>query len=169
MKRTAILTAAGLLAAIGFTASGFADQASMTLENAWARPSIGNATNSAAYFTLTDNGTPDRLVGVSTPIGKASVHETIDDNGVMKMRGVSGVALGPGKPVTFKPGGYHVMLMDLKAPLKAGDSFPLTLTFEHAAPITTQVKVEARTMPSGMQGMQGGMQEMGGMHDQKPH
>ena len=98
----------------------------------------------AAYFTVTANVQPDRLVGVSTPVAAtAELHETINDNGVMKMRPVAAIALDPGKSVTFTPGGYHVMLVGLKSPLKAGDSFPLTLTFEHAPPITVTVKVEA--------------------------
>lgn len=121
-----------------------ADASDISLEHVWARASAGNATTGAAYLTVTDNGSPDRLVGVSTPVAAmAELHETINDNGVMKMRPVAGIALKSGKPVTFMPGGYHVMLMGLKAPLKAGDSFPLTLTFEHAQPITVTAHVEA--------------------------
>jgi hypothetical protein len=120
------------------------DASNITLEHAWARPTAGAATNAAAYFTVTDKGSPDHLVGVSTPIAAtADLHETIDDNGIMKMRSVSSIALEPGKPVIFKPGSYHVMLMGLKHPLKTGDTFPLTLTFEHAQPITIAAKVEA--------------------------
>jgi periplasmic copper chaperone A len=120
-----------------------ADASNIDIENVWARPTIGAATNSAAYFTLTSKAS-DHLVGVSTPVAAtAETHETINDNGIMKMRPVPPIALEPGKPVTFKPGGYHVMLMGLKGALKPGDSFPLTLTFEHAAPITITVKVEA--------------------------
>jgi copper(I)-binding protein len=115
----------------------------ISIEKVWARPSAGAATASAAYFTISDAGTPDRLVGVSTPAAeKAELHESIDDHGVMKMRGVEGVALEPGKPVSFAPGGYHVMLTGLKQPLKQGDSFPLTLRFEHAAPLTVTVPVQ---------------------------
>jgi copper(I)-binding protein len=108
---------------------------------------------------VTSKGVPDHLVSVSTPIGTADLHETINDNGVMKMRPVASIALDPGKPVTFKPGGYHVMLTGLKGPLKAGDSFPLTLTFEHAQPVSVTVKVEA----AGGGGM-GNMPGMPGMH-----
>ena len=61
----------------------------------------------------------------------------------MRMRPLAGIALEPGKPVTLAPGGYHVMLMGLKAPLKQGDQFPLTLTFERAPPMTVTVNVEA--------------------------
>lgn len=130
-----------------------ADPAGITVDKPWARPSIGTAGMSAAYFTITDGGPADRLVGVSTPIaGSADIHESLEENGVMKMRGVAGVALEPGKPVTFRPGGYHVMLMGLKQPLKAGDSFPLTLRFEHAAPLTVNVTVHTGTGPAASQG-----------------
>ena len=132
-----------------------ADASGISVEGAWARASAGAATSGAIYLTLTDHGQADRLVSVSTPVAAtADVHETIDDHGVMKMRPVANVVLEPGKPVTFKPGGYHVMLMGLKAPLKAGNSFPLTLTFEHAQPITVSVPVEAAGAGAKMQGPQ---------------
>ena len=75
-------------------------------------------------------GIADRLTGVSTPVaGTAELHQTINENGVLRMRPVSdGMALPPGHAVTFAPGGLHVMLMDLKRPLTQGDVFPLTLT-----------------------------------------
>jgi copper(I)-binding protein len=65
----------------------------------------------------------------------------VNDNGVMRMRPVPGLPLETGKPVVLKPGSYHVMLMGLKQQLKPGDSFPVTLTFEHAAPVTATVMV----------------------------
>ena len=120
------------------------DPSGISLDHVWARPTPGAGTTGVTYFTVIDKGQPDRLIGVSSPIAAvAELHETVNDNGVMKMRSVQSVALAPGKPVTFKPGSYHVMLMGLKNPLKAGDSFPLTLTFEHAQPITVTAKVEA--------------------------
>jgi copper(I)-binding protein len=131
-----------------------ADTTSIACEQVWARPTPG--ATGAAYFTLTNNGAPDQLVGASTPIAaSAGVHETIDDNGVMKMRPVASLALVPGKPVTFRPGGYHVMLVGLKAPLKAGDSFPLTLSFAHAQPITVTVNVQAGAAGMGSSSMPG--------------
>ncbi|MDR3535838.1 MAG: copper chaperone PCu(A)C [Acetobacteraceae bacterium] len=130
-----------------------ADTAGITLETIWARPSMGAANSSAAYFTITDTGAPDRLVGVSTPAAAmAELHESIDDHGVMRMRGVAGVVLEQGKPVSFAPGGYHVMLMGLTQPLKPGDSFPLTLRFEHAAPLTVTVTVQTGPAGGAMQG-----------------
>jgi periplasmic copper chaperone A len=135
-----------------------ADPAGIACEQVWARPTAGAGTTGAAYFTLTNNGPADQLIGASTPIAaSAGVHETIDDNGVMKMRPVASIALAPDRPVTFRPGGYHVMLIGLKAPLKVGDSFPLTLSFAHAQPLTVTVKVQA-----GAAGM--GSASMPGMH-----
>ena len=146
-----------------------ANASGITLQHVWARASAGAGTTGAAYLTVTDNGQPDKLVGVSTPAAEmAQLHETIDDQGVMKMRSVAGIDLTPGKPVTFQPGGYHVMLMGLHNPLKSGDTFPLTLTFEHAPPITVTVKVE----PSGAPGMahdHASMPGMEGMHDHMQH
>jgi periplasmic copper chaperone A len=138
------------------------DTSGINLEHAWARPSAGAATTSAAYFTMTNNGPPDHLVGASTPVAAtAEAHETINDNGIMKMRPVPSIALDPDKPVAFKPGGYHIMLTGLKGALKAGDSFPLTLTFEHAQPVTVTVKVETG---GGAAMDHGGMGNMPGMH-----
>jgi copper(I)-binding protein len=119
------------------------DPSPVRIDHPWARATAGNAANGAAYVTITETGSPDKLIGVSTPVAAAaSLHETIDDGGVMKMRPVAGLPLDPGKPVAMAPGGKHIMLMGLKAPLKAGDTFPLTLRFEHAAPVTVTVVVE---------------------------
>ena len=131
------------IAGYSFTLNA-ADAPDISLEHVWARPTVSNATVAAAYFTITDNARPDRLIGVSTPVAaSAQLHETINDNGIMKMRPISTLALNPGKSVTFAPGGKHVMLMELKSPLKAGDSFPMILTFEHARPLTVTVNIEA--------------------------
>jgi len=131
--------------------------ADIAVSNAWARATPGTATTGAVYLTITDNGSLDRLTGFSTPVaGMAQLHEMKIVNGVMKMREVAGIPLQTGKPVTLAPGGYHVMLTRLKHRLKEGDTFPLTLIFEHAAPITVQVKVAAvrgSTPMSNMPGM----------------
>lgn len=125
-----------LLAAAG-------DALPMQIGHAWARATAGNAKNGAAYVTIVETGPADRLLGVSTPVAEtAGVHETINEGGVMKMRAAGPLPLEPGMPLAMMPGGKHIMLMGLKAPLKAGDRFPLTLTFEHAPPVTVTVTVE---------------------------
>jgi periplasmic copper chaperone A len=130
------------------------------VHEAWARASAGAATTGAAYVTLMGGTQPDSLVGASTPVAaKAEPHATINDNGVMKMRPAGAVPIPAHQMVTFAPGGTHIMLMGLKQPLAAGQSFPLTLTFAHAAPVTVDVKVRGlgrgpNAAMSGHDGMQ---------------
>lgn len=144
MKRLLLVPAVLLLAAAEAPST-------ITIDHPWARPSAGAAKTAAAYVTLTETGAADALVKVSTPVAEtAAVHETINESGTMKMRPVEALNLPAGKPVTLAPGGYHVMLMGLRAPLKVGDTFPLTLTFAHAAAQTVTVTVEAvRGAPGG--------------------
>jgi copper(I)-binding protein len=114
----------------------------VTVHEAWARASAGTATTGAAYVTLMGGAQADSLVSVSTPLAAtAEVHETTNDHGVMKMRPVPGVPIPPGGSVVLAPGGTHIMLMGLKQKLTAGQNFPLTLTFAHAAPVTVDVQV----------------------------
>jgi hypothetical protein len=95
------------------------------------------------YLTITNSGTPDTLTAVSTPVaGMAQVHQTTNDSGVMKMRPVTSLSIGQDKSVTLAPGGYHIMLMNLKQALKQGESFPVTLTFAKAGPVTATAMVE---------------------------
>jgi copper(I)-binding protein len=143
-----ILLAAGLalatpLLAPGFVSPAAAHDASVQVSHAWARATAASAMTGGAFLTLTAQGHPDALVGASTPVAKtAELHETVNDKGVMKMLPVPKLALQPGTPVTFAPGGYHLMLMGLQHPLKRGESFPLTLRFEHAPPQTVSVTIE---------------------------
>jgi hypothetical protein len=128
----------------------------------WARATPAGAESAAAYMTMINNGqTADRLVAVSTPVAAvAEMHRTVNDNGVMKMLPVDGVDLHAGAQAVFKPGGYHVMLTKLARPLEVGQSFPMTLTFEKAGPITVTVKVQkVGAMGDAMGNMQ---HDMGG-------
>ncbi len=134
--RTLIL--AGVLAA----GPALAQAPHVRADAAWARATAPGQAVGAAYATLTSPA-PDRLVGVQTPITpRAELHTMTMDGSVMRMRPVNGVALPAGQPVALAPGGTHIMLMDLKAPLKPGEHFPLTLRFAHAAPVTVDVPVE---------------------------
>lgn len=111
---------------------------------AWARASAGAARTGAAYLTLANHGpAADRLLAVSTPKARqAELHTHLNENGVMKMRQVDGIDLAAGDTVEFAPGGLRVMLMGLTGPLVKGETFPVTLTFEHAAPLTVEVTVQ---------------------------
>ena len=157
-KSLALPLLAVLLAPVG--APPAANAEGVSVEHAWSRPALAGRVG-VAYLAITDTGTPDRLTGVSSPIAKrVELHETVDENGVKKMRPVSSIAIGPEKPVLFAPGGYHVMLTGLTQALKPGQTFPLTLTFEHAGAVTVDVNVEAA--PHGSSGMPG-MGNMPGM------
>jgi len=138
MLRSVVFASALLIAS-----PAFAQTPAVQVQDAWARATAVGAHTGAVYLTLTDTAAAaDQLVGASTPVaGMAEVHETANDHGVMRMRPVKGLALAPGKAVTLKPGGYHIMLMDLKQQLKPGDSFPVTLTFQNSAPVTATATV----------------------------
>ena len=119
-----------------------AQPANVTVSEVWARASAGPSGTGAVYATVTASQ-PDRLTGASTPVaGMAELHQTIDANGAMQMRPVAGgLPVTPGAPVRLNPGGYHIMLMELKHPLQRGEHFPITFTFQHANPVTTEVTV----------------------------
>ncbi len=116
----------------------------LRVEQPWARASIGQARTGAAYLTLNNGGEAvDRLLSVATPAAKhAGLHTHLMEAGVMKMRPLEGIEVAPGAPTVLRPGGLHVMLMGLKAPLVEGESFPLTLTFERAGAIEVQVRIQ---------------------------
>ena len=112
------------------------------IANAWARATPGGAQTAAAYVTIT-SAAGDRLTAASTPAAqKAELHTMTMDGNVMKMRQVDGIDLPAGQAVTLKPGGYHIMLTGLSQPLTAGQTFPLTLTFEKAGAREVTVTVQ---------------------------
>ncbi len=136
---------------LGLLAAFIAAQASAQSANppaiqavdVWARATPLGAHTGAAYMTLINKGAADdRLLGVSTPIaGEAQIHSMSLDNGVMMMRPVPALDLKAGSTQRLAPGGYHVMLMDLKAPLVEGQSFPLTLIFAKAGKVGVTAKI----------------------------
>ncbi len=90
------------------------------VDKAWARATAAGAMSGGIFLTVTDTGAPDRLVGASTPAAAtAELHETVNDNGVMRMRPVAGLPLETGGTVVLKPGSYHVMLMGAAAAIEA--------------------------------------------------
>jgi periplasmic copper chaperone A len=93
----------------------------------------------------------DRLLAAATPVAdQAQLHTEINDKGIMKMREVPAIDVKPGGQTMLKPGGLHLMLVGLKQPLKVGDSFPLTLTFEKAGRLDVTVTVEKAPAMGGM-------------------
>ncbi len=121
-----------LSAILALTSAAWA-QTPVQVEEAWVRGTVAQQKATGAFMRLTAQQNA-RLVAAESPVaGVVEIHEMAMDNNVMKMRAVPGLDLAAGRPVELKPGGYHVMLMDLKQPVKAGDRVPLTLVFEDAA------------------------------------
>ena len=143
-------------------APALAQPAPVTAQDVWARATPPGAPAGAVYLTLTSPA-DDKLTGASSSAaGQTGVHEMRMDGNVMRMREVEGgLALPAGQAVTLRPGGYHLMLERLKAPLKVGQTVPVRLTFERAPPLV----VEAHVEPIGASGPgkagQGAMPGMG--------
>jgi len=105
-------------------------QAETQVQDAWVRGTVPQQKATGLFARLT-SATGGRLVGASSPVaGTVEVHEMALEGNVMKMRAVPALELPAGKAVELKPGGYHVMLLDLKQTLNAGDSVPVTLVIE---------------------------------------
>ena len=155
-----LITAFFVLLASGAVASAHDyTVGSLHIVHPWARATPKGASVGGGYMTITNNGTaPDRLIGGSSPIAdRFEVHEmSTDDKGVMRMRMLKdGLEIKPGQTVELKPGGYHVMFVGLKAPLKAGERFPMKLKFEKAGEVTVDVTIDA---PGAAMGASGTMQ-----------
>jgi len=140
LSLAALATAFGLwLAAAGGAAAQTGD---LQVTNPWARATPGGAQTAGAYVTIL-SPTGDRLTAASTPAAqKAGLHSMTMDGNVMKMRDIDGIDLPAGQAVTLKPGGYHIMLTGLAQPLTAGQTFPLTLTFDKAGTREVTVTVQ---------------------------
>jgi copper(I)-binding protein len=128
------------------------------VSDAKSRPTAPGGTG-VVYMTVINQGAADDSVtGLSTPIAdQAEMHRTVkDDGGIMRMESLAALPLKANDAATFGPGGLHVMLTGLKKPLAIGDSFPLTLTFAHASPITITVSVQSfKPAPQPMKDMPG--------------
>lgn len=144
VKRTLIpFSALALLAGCGPAQTPAAPETPpvVTVADALCRPTPNGRNQTACYLTLTASQ-DDRLVSISSPLGQAQVHEMKMEGGVMSMAELKdGLPLPAGRGVALEPMGNHVMLTGLSAPLAAGDSIGLTLTFEKAAPLGVRATV----------------------------
>jgi periplasmic copper chaperone A len=135
----------GLLAFAGMAlaAAAFAQPQQLpAVEGAWVRSSVPGQQGTGAFMKLTAQETM-QLVGVSTPAaGVAQVHEMKMVGDVMKMRAVDKLDLPAGRTVELKPGGYHLMLLDLKQPLVPGSTVPLTLSFRNAKGVQSKLELK---------------------------
>ena len=147
MIRWAFVCVAALIAAPAL--------AQVAVSGAWARATVPGQMGTGAFMTLVSKEGA-RVVGAASPVaGVVEIHEMAMDGNVMKMRAVSALELPAGKPVELKPGGYHVMLLDLSRTLKAGEKIPLSLRIETRAgtfatlPVEVEVAMRAPAPSAG--------------------
>jgi copper(I)-binding protein len=116
----------------------------LRVDHPFARATPPGAKTGAVYFIVDNAGKQtDRLVHASTPIASAVVlHQMAVEDGMMKMRAIPSVEIRPGARVELRPDSYHLMLMDLKQPLKVGEKFPVMLSFERIGTVRVVVSVE---------------------------
>ncbi len=114
--------------------------------HAFARASaVSTAQAGTVYMTLMNHGAaPDKLLSITTQAAAmAMLHESTESSGVSSMKEMSGLEIPAGGSVELKPGGIHIMLMGLNAPLKKGDTLKLSLNFEHAGKVDVEAKIGA--------------------------
>jgi len=156
MKPTPLLLAAAICLLASLAMAEDARIGALEIVHPWARATPKGASTGAAYATIKNTGSvPDRLVG-GTVAGAArvEVHEMTMDGNVMRMRELKGgLEIKPGESATLKPGGVHLMLLELKTPLERGKPVKGTLVFERAGTVEVQYDVEAvGATPSGHSG-----------------
>ncbi|WP_073953468.1 copper chaperone PCu(A)C [Thalassospira sp. TSL5-1] len=176
--RKSFFAGATIAAALLASFPAFAND--ISISNAWSKESIGRVPNGAVFFNIENAGAEDRVIGATSDLAdRTELHTHIMDGNVMKMRQVKdGVAVPAHGAVAFKPGSYHVMLLGLHDPLKAGQHIALTLQFEKAGDVPVDAKVltlddaSKMAVPGTMnmnakQGMKGAMDPSGGMGKMK--
>jgi len=117
---------------------------SLKIDHPWARATAPGQATGIGFMKIINSGKADKLLSASTDVSAAVELHTMEMSGdTMKMRAVAGVAIPDKATVEFKPGGLHIMFINLKAPLKEGTRFPLKLRFEKAGEVNVEVAVES--------------------------
>lgn len=129
-------------------AHGDDHEGGMVIDGVWARKT-SRMVSAAVYLTIrNDSHQMDELVAAHTDAAENTmIHRSYEEGGMMRMDHVMSVPIKPGESFEFKPGGYHVMMMGLKAPLEKGEVFPLTLTFKKAGDVQVIVEVTGMMGP----------------------
>jgi periplasmic copper chaperone A len=150
------------------------DVGSIHISQPWARATPKGASSGADYMTITNSGSDvDRVNCVSSDASaQCQMHTMTMEDGVMKMRPVEGgLEIKPGETVTLKPGGYHVMLLNLSHPLEQGNTLKVTLKFDKAGTVDIESPIAAigAPVPGAAQGGGSMMMQGGGMMQMAPH
>jgi copper(I)-binding protein len=125
----------------------------LTVTSPWTRATPGGAKIAGGYLKITNNGSSvDHFVGAKSDVSdRVEIHEMSMSDSIMKMRPLpNGLEIKPGETVELKSGGYHLMFMDLKQPLKSGDAFKATLQFEKAGSLDVNFSVRALGATTGL-------------------
>ncbi|PHP69116.1 hypothetical protein CSC94_03865 [Zhengella mangrovi] len=155
VKMIALATTLVLPALVPVTSAMAGDKAAMVMDQApvkvgdleltgmWARAMLPNQPAGGGFVTIRNTGSEDdRLLKMETPDARGEVHEMAVENGVMRMRELAdGLPIPAGGTVELKPGGFHLMFLEVKAPFKEGTAVPVTLTFQKAGKVDLDLKV----------------------------
>lgn len=136
-----------LLALLALTAAAQAQAQNVVAKDPWVRATVTQQKATGMFAQIISSSDARLVEAKSAVAGVVEIHEMAMDNNVMKMRQIPGLALPAGKTVDLKPGGYHVMLMDLKGQVKEGDVVPVTLVFEGKDGKRENVEIKAPAKP----------------------
>ncbi len=144
MQVHTFLAAALLSLAAGAVGAHDYKAGAIAIDHPYARATAAGQPTGGGFLKLANGGPDDKLLSASAGVSASvELHEMKMEGDVMRMRQVDGIALPAGKSVELRPGGFHIMFVGLKAPLKAGDKFPMKLKFEKAGEVEVTVNVEA--------------------------
>jgi len=152
MKSNLLIT---ICAAMSITVSGTAlaqtaAAGAIKIENAYTRATVPGQQVAGGFMKIENKGAADQLVSASSPAaGEVQLHEMAMDGNVMKMRQVKDIAVPAGGAVELKPGGLHLMFMNIKAPLAAGQTVPVKLKFAKAGEVEVKMPVNAMGAGAG--------------------
>jgi periplasmic copper chaperone A len=145
-----------LVAALGLSCTAHAQKAkvgSIEIEHAYTRATVPGQKVGGGFMKIENKGAADTLISASSPIsGDVQLHEMAMDGNVMKMRQVKDIVVPAGGTVELKPGGMHIMFMNIKAPLKAGEAVPVKLKFAKAGEVEVKMPVDAMGSHGGQHG-----------------
>ena len=154
MKSNTLLKAL-LISTVGFGLAGMAQAqsakvGSVQIENAYTRSTVPGQMAAGGFMKIENKGAVDQLISASSPVaGEVQLHEMAMEGNVMKMRQVKEVVVPAGGAVELKPGGMHLMFMNIKAPLTAGETVPVKLKFAKAGEVEVKMPVNAMGAQGG--------------------
>ena len=154
MKSNTLLKAL-LISTVGFGLASIAQAqsakvGSVQIENAYTRSTVPGQMAAGGFMKIENKGAVDQLISASSPVaGEVQLHEMAMEGNVMKMRQVKEVVVPAGGAVELKPGGMHLMFMNIKAPLTAGETVPVKLKFAKAGEVEVKMPVNAMGAQGG--------------------